>query len=114
MFTRVQRTVLSISWLIASSLGLWPLVAEDPVEFVRDIQPIFERHCVECHGATKQESGLRLDIKSKALAGGDNQGPDIIPGKPEASPLIELVTTSDSNQRMPPEGPGLSEVKSSI
>lgn len=33
---------------------------EDP-DFSRDIQPLFERYCVSCHGPMEPESGLRLD-----------------------------------------------------
>ncbi len=50
---------------------------------------------------------MRLDVKSLALKGGDNLGPDIVPGQASASPLLRLVTSSDANERMPPDGPGL-------
>lgn len=73
------------------------------IDFVKDVQPIFQRYCYECHGDKKQKSGLRLDIKSKALTGGDNHGPDIIPGKPSESPLIKFITHHDPDERMPPK-----------
>jgi len=78
--------------------------AAAPVEFVRDVRPIFENHCYECHAADTQESGLRLDVKSVAMKGGDNHGPDIVPGKPNQSPLIEFITTADESHLMPPSG----------
>ena len=31
------------------------------VDFARDIQPILQAHCYECHGSQKAQSGLRLD-----------------------------------------------------
>ena len=31
------------------------------VDYVRDIKPVFKHRCFACHGALKQESGLRLD-----------------------------------------------------
>ena len=40
--------------------------------FRRDVQPILTAHCVECHGPTKQENGLRLDFGAAILRGGDN------------------------------------------
>ena len=79
-----------------------------PVDFVRDVRPIFEKHCYECHGEKKQKSGLRLDVRSAALKGGDGHGPDIIPGNAKDSPLIHFVTTSDEDERMPPKGERLS------
>ncbi len=56
-----------------------------PVDFVREVRPIFEKHCYECHSEKKQKSGLRLDIKSETFKGGDNHAPDIIAGKPRTA-----------------------------
>jgi len=75
-----------------------------PVEFVRDVRPIFQMHCYECHGEKKQKSGLRLDIKSEAFKGGDNHAPDIIAGNAKDSPLIHFITTDDEDELMPPKG----------
>lgn len=77
-------------------------------DFVRDVRPILEQHCYECHAGSQQKSGLRLDIKSEAFAGGDGYGPSIIAGEAHDSPLLELVRSTDSYERMPPEGDGLS------
>jgi hypothetical protein len=75
-----------------------------PVDFVREVRPILEKHCQECHGGNRQKSGLRLDIKSEALKGGDNHGPDILPGRAGESPLIHFLTTDDEDELMPPKG----------
>jgi hypothetical protein len=83
-------------------------VKASDVDFVRDVRPIFQNRCYSCHGATKQKSGLRLDVKSAAFQGGDGYGPSLIAGKANESPLIELVTSDDAYSRMPPEGEPLS------
>ena len=75
-----------------------------PVDFVREVRPIFEKHCVGCHGAKKQKSGLRLDVKAAAMKGGDEHAPDIVPGRAKASPLIQFVLSEDKDERMPPPG----------
>ena len=75
-----------------------------PVDFVRDVRPIFEAHCYDCHSGTKHKSGLRLDIKSEAMKGGDNHGPDIVPGNAKDSPLYHFLITEDEDELMPPEG----------
>ncbi len=80
------------------------LQAGDPVDFVRDVRPIFEKHCYECHGEKKQKSGLRLDIRSEAFKGGDNHAPDILPGNAAGSPLIHFITSTDEDEIMPPKG----------
>jgi uncharacterized protein DUF1553/uncharacterized protein DUF1549/cytochrome c len=74
------------------------------VDFVRDVQPILQQHCYNCHGEKKQKSGLRLDIKSAAFKGGDKHAPDIISGKAKDSPLIHFITTDDEDELMPPKG----------
>src|SRR5690242_13306999 len=50
------------------------------INFLQDIQPIFEQNCYKCHGPNAQLSGLRLDLKQSALSGG-SLGKDILPGK---------------------------------
>ena len=75
-----------------------------PVDFVRDVRPIFEKHCYECHGEKKQKSGFRLDVKAAAFKGGDNHGPDIVPGKASESPLLHFLTSDDEDEVMPPKG----------
>ena len=79
------------------------LVAGDAAEFLRDVKPIFKARCFACHGALKQESGLRLDAVSLILKGGDN-GAAFITGNSADSLLIEKVTAADEGERMPPEG----------
>ncbi len=74
------------------------------VDFVRDVRPIFEKYCYECHSGKKEESGLRLDVKAAALQGGDNHGPDIVPREPKRSHLIDLIRSEDSSEVMPPDG----------
>ena len=74
------------------------------VDFVRDVKPILSRHCWECHGAKRQESDLRLDARSTMLKGGDSGEAVVVPGKSQASRLIQLVTSTDPDEVMPPEG----------
>src|SRR5688500_3272326 len=78
------------------------------VEFERDIQPLLQEHCLKCHGPQKQKGGLRLDLKSSALAGGDSGQPAVVPGHSEQSQLWQLVASKDDAERMPPEGEPLS------
>jgi hypothetical protein len=73
------------------------------VDFVREVRPIFEKHCLECHGAEKQKNDYRLDIKSVAFTGGDDHAPNIIPGKSTQSPLFRFVSGLDADISMPPK-----------
>jgi mono/diheme cytochrome c family protein len=73
-----------------------------PVDFDRDVKPIFAKHCASCHGTDKQRGGLRLDRRTDALTGSDN-GKVLVPGKPGESKLIKLVESDDPDTRMPPK-----------
>lgn len=76
------------------------------IDFQREIRPLLVKHCGECHGSAKQESGLRIDHGTMLLAGGDS-GPAIVAGKSAESLLIRRITAADAAERMPPEGPGV-------
>ncbi len=99
--------IMRISMLFLTLLWAVPALAR-PVDFVREVRPIFQKHCHKCHGAEKQKSGLRLDLRSSAFGGGEYHQPTIVPGDVEASHLIDFVSDLDSEMRMPPKGKGLS------
>ena len=105
----IFRPWCGIALLAMAALSLWsPLVrADTPVDFAKDVRPVFETRCLSCHGPESQKSGLRLDLKAAALAGGD-LGPAILPKNSADSDLIFRVTTDDENSRMPPKGDRLS------
>src|SRR5262249_6784025 len=62
-----------------------------PVDFERDIRPIFKASCVKCHGAEGKPKGqLRLDLRAAAFRGGVG-GKSIVPGKAAESLLYKLL-----------------------
>src|SRR5262249_53566572 len=77
-----------------------------PVDFSRDVLPIFRTHCHSCHGPKRQRGGLRLDVKAAALQGGGTHAPVILPGKGEESPLVRAVAGLDDDLVMPPREEG--------
>ena len=79
--------------------------AAAPVDFKRDIQPLLNKHCAECHGGVKQRGDLNLTSSTLALAGGKTGEPLLVPGSPEGSELFLRVTHEDPDLRMPPESP---------
>ena len=78
----------------------------------KSIQPLLIAKCVKCHGPEKQKGGLRLDEKAAAFMGGDSGEPAIVPGHASASRMMQLVTSKDDNERMPPEGESLTPRRS--
>jgi len=73
------------------------------VDYLRDIKSVFKERCFACHGALKQESGLRLDTAAFMAKGGDS-GPAIVPRNLDDSYLLERITDPNAGSRMPPEG----------
>ncbi len=88
----------------AALVAVIPAVAS--VDFVREVRPIFEKRCYECHGPDKQKSGFRLDVKKEAFHGGEEYAPNLIPGKTADSPLFRFVSGLDEKVQMPPKSKG--------
>src|SRR4051812_21287045 len=88
--------VLAISALIASlsSAADLPKAAA-----------LLEQHCLKCHNASVKMSGLSLVGLADATKGGLH-GPAIIPGKPDDSNLIRMI--SGDKPKMPMQAAPLS------
>src|SRR5690349_7016896 len=82
-----------------------PPPAAQKIDFLRDISPILQSHCLKCHSDEKPKSHFRLTSREAALKGGEH-GVDIIPGKSAQSPMIRYVARLDEDLAMPPEGRG--------
>ncbi len=91
----------------AAALACLPARAAEPVDFAAVIKPVFARHCVGCHGPTRQKAGLRLD-SGAAVRKGDATGPVVVPGKPDESRLLAAVLGTGAGERMPMDAPPLS------
>ena len=78
-----------------------PLPAPRKVDFEKEIYPLFKESCFSCHGPEKQKGKYRLDTKEGAFKKGDD-GPHIIPGNSEKSPLIHMVAGLIDEGLMPP------------
>ncbi|QDT35635.1 PSD1 and planctomycete cytochrome C domain-containing protein [Thalassoglobus polymorphus] len=91
---------------VAVLCNLSALHAEESYE--HEIKPLLKTKCWACHGALKQESGLRLDSGALILEGGES-GKAVVPGDSEASLLIERISSHHEFERMPPEGEPLTQ-----
>ncbi|HEV3342446.1 MAG TPA: DUF1549 domain-containing protein, partial [Pirellulales bacterium] len=96
--------VLLLHFALATAVGQ----AAEPVDYLRDIQPILAKHCYECHGPDQQKSGLRLDTVAAAKEGG-YAGAALVPGKGGESLLIAALTGTGDVTRMPEDRPPLSQ-----
>ncbi len=78
--------------------------AADGADYNTQVKPLLATKCFACHGALRQEAGLRLDASS-LIARGSDSGAVVVPGRSGDSLLMERVT-ADDELRMPPEGEG--------
>ncbi len=77
-----------------------PTPAGQPVDYVRDIQPIFEKYCADCHGRSKGRAQLRLHAPEWVRKGGQS-GPIVIAGNSHGSELMRRVLDESDEDRMP-------------
>ena len=119
-----QQTKMSISgrkgfyWIVTILLGAtflartgWALPLEERHgdEFRTQIEPLLAYHCYECHGPTSRKGGLRLSNAADAFRPGDFGIPVISSGSAELSPLMDMITSDDLEDRMPKDRPALSD-----
>jgi mono/diheme cytochrome c family protein len=72
----------------------------EPIDFTRDIWPVFQQRCIACHGAEQQEGQLRLDAEAVVREGGIS-GPPFHAGQSAGSLLLRRLQATDVQQRMP-------------
>lgn len=78
--------------------------ASDKVSFEKQVKPILQGACVRCHDEDEAEGELVLDTLENALIGGEN-GPSIVPGKPDESLLYTTtMLPKEDDLSMPPKG----------
>ncbi|WP_299468967.1 PSD1 and planctomycete cytochrome C domain-containing protein [uncultured Gimesia sp.] len=105
-------SVVLVMYLFAPTVSLSaPLPAAKPVtpqqiDFKKSVQPIFVKHCQDCHGPDAREGGLRLTNRKNILLRNDSGEPAIIAGKSDLSLLIHRVSTQDKKEQMPPSDAG--------
>lgn len=77
--------------------------AQDDVDFIKEIKPILEKHCISCHGPEKEEA-FRIDEYDAASS-------YLEPGSSEDSDLYLVLVSDDDEEIMPPpdEGAPLSQ-----
>ena len=91
----MARRVLTAALLLVAGSGIvrGEELAKEQVEFFeKKIRPVLVEHCYECHSAQsdKLKGKLLLDNREAARKGGES-GPAVIPGDPDASPVVQAL-----------------------
>jgi uncharacterized membrane protein len=99
----MMRMVLHIAFAFALASGANDATksaaaeSQGAIDFKRDIQPIFESRCYECHGAQKQRAvfaSIRGKARSKTLTPANQRS---CPAGVQ-SLLIKRVTSTDAEE----------------
>jgi mono/diheme cytochrome c family protein len=107
-----RLTVLTLTLLTCGALAAdapvaptvnLPAPASHRIDFAREIKPIFEASCIQCHAKGKDKGGFNLETREAFLKGGDD-GPAVVPGDSAKSSIVQLVATSDPDSVMPKKG----------
>jgi hypothetical protein len=81
-----------------------PITTKGGVDFHRDIKPILEARCYDCHQGHKAKGGLQLDVRTEAFLGGNSDGPALVPHQPAESAIMKRITSEDPDEVMPAKG----------
>ncbi len=72
------------------------------VSFSKDVLPILQSRCLDCHGGRRTEKGFNITSYEHIMAGSE-KGPVLVAGDPTGSKLIQLIEQG----KMPKRGPKL-------
>lgn len=106
-----SRCLLSVLMLAFSTLLFSAARAEDAPKITPDqekhfeekVRPVLASKCYSCHGAEKQENGLRLDSRDALLKGGVTGTAMVNREKPTAGALLAAIR-HEGDVQMPPDG----------
>lgn len=91
--------------LTLTPVFLSALCAAAPVEYAQQVQPLFDKHCTDCHSAGDADGDFALDTFEALKKGGEN-GPAVLAGRADDSLLVKFLEgrsgKTGKNQFMPP------------
>jgi mono/diheme cytochrome c family protein len=90
--------------LQAATETLSPVAAK--IDYATQIQPIFQRHCLKCHGPDKSDGDLRLDQRTFLVRGGDSRT-NLLHLPIDQNELVRRLKSDEPGDRMPLGMPAL-------
>src|SRR5687768_8702074 len=105
MLHPILKSTLAV--ILVTPLAARAITPQEEEFFEKRVRPVLAEQCYECHGPEKQKADLRVDSRAALLKGSD-QGPAIVPGKPEESALIKSIR-HEGDSKMPEKGRKLSD-----
>lgn len=93
--------------ILVSILATPYAFSADSISFQDDVHPILSERCFKCHAGDDRKGGLSMNTRELFLEGGEF-GDAVEIGVSADSLLLELITSNDSEEQMPPKGERLS------
>lgn len=100
----MKRTLFS-GFFFAAAFSALPAHADaTKSQLYKDlVAPVLEAKCNKCHGTEKPKGKLSM-VSIEAILKGGNEGPAIVAGKVDESPLLQRVyLPKNDDEHMPPE-----------
>lgn len=99
-----MRNLIAVIWL--GIVGTASAQAPAKIDFRRDVVPILEARCFECHRGNEAIASYRLDLRAELL--GETTGKPLVKiGKSAESRLIHVLEGKVPNKVMPRNAPRL-------
>ena len=100
----IQGTIIVALLVIVSASQRCSASDDTPDFFEKHIRPMLLDRCIECHGPTKQENGIRLDRREDVLNGRTGDSLLINVASPGESRLLKVLQYEEGDTQMPPSG----------
>lgn len=99
---RGTATALIIGLVFGAPLLTEKGSAQTPakVDFAKEIWPLFQENCVDCHGPSKQKAGMRLDRRSSATKPFARR---VVPSNSANSMVYQRIAGDEYGMQMPPK-----------
>ncbi|MBI3854686.1 MAG: hypothetical protein HY293_03225 [Planctomycetes bacterium] len=81
------------------------------ISFDRQIRPIFQGVCIGCHQPAKAKGNYIMMSRDAMIAAGESKLPSIVPGQPDKSNLVKLITPEKGEAEMPKGKKALSQAE---
>lgn len=79
------------------------LQADDSISYYTQIRPIFQQHCQGCHQPARAQGGYSMTTYAEVVKPIKDKKTPLVPGKPEASLLLEQILPDGDNKALMPK-----------
>src|SRR3954453_14073387 len=78
--------------------------APSAVSYYKTVRPLFQQHCQGCHQPAKAQGGFVMTGHADLLKKGNSDEPGVLPGQPDRSPVVRMMTPQGGKPAAMPKG----------